>query len=250
MGPILGSLVNLQTIEKELRSTSKRLKKCQRTVVAQQHRLEQLQMALQARRDDIMQNRKQCDILELDLKQREEDISKMRIALNSARTNKDYSIMLTSINTSKADKSKLEDRILTLISQIDALQSQQKEIEENIVTETQRLEEIRKDSQQQAAEIQKELDQLQARKEQASKAIPAKQLTLFERLSHRYDGEVLAEVQKMNNSKRSEYICGGCFMKVPLEAFNALSTKDEVQICPNCGRILVLDMNPAQQPTQ
>jgi len=35
-------------------------------------------------------------------------------------------------------------------------------------------------------------------------------------------------------------------MKVPLEVANSLMTRDDVIICPTCGRILVLDKNPKQ----
>jgi predicted nucleic acid-binding Zn-ribbon protein len=38
--------------------------------------------------------------------------------------------------------------------------------------------------------------------------------------------------------KRDEYLCSGCNMKVTLEVINALQTRDELQTCKVCGRIL------------
>lgn len=248
MGPILGSLVNLQSIERSLRKVRQRRKKSKQTVLFQERQIEQLKASLDAKREEIKLTRLQFSRLELELQGKEADISKMRVALNTAKTNKDYSVILTRINTDKADKAKLEDQILGLMTQIEADQSSCQEIEVGIVTEQQRLEEIRAEARQKASVIQAELDALESQRSEATKQVPPKELTQFERLAVRFDGEVLAEVSK-RNGPRGDSTCGGCYMKVTLEVVNSLMTKDEALACNNCGRILVLDANPKQQAT-
>ena len=49
----------------------------------------------------------------------------------------------------------------------------------------------------------------------------------------------MADVQKPH-PKRDEFVCGGCHMTITAEAVNALMTRDELQTCNNCGRILYL----------
>ena len=248
MGPILSSLVTLQGVEGELRKTQKNLKKIQQVVLRQQHLITQLQNALIAKRNEIKLTRMQHDRLELELRTREDEITKSRIVLNQARTNKDYSAILTRINTQKADKSKLEDQILSLMGQIDTDQSALREIETKINVEQQKLDELERQSQEKQQAAQKSLDDLLKQRQEASIHVPGEQRDLFERLAERYDGEVLAQVERSEN-RRSEQTCGGCFMSIPLEIVNALMSRDDVQVCANCGRILVLDMNPKQQPT-
>jgi len=244
----LGSLVSLQVIELEVRVTSKKLRKCEQVLKIQEQRLEQLRAALKAKHEEIKLTRMQYDKLELDLKSREEEIAKMRVALNSARTNKDYSAILTTINTNKASKSKLEDQILVLINQMEADEAVSKQIVEDIGTEEEHLVELRGTIEQQRAEIQTEAERLAARREAALREVPAEPRAMFERLADRYDGEVLAEVEKMSGSKRGDHLCRGCYIKIPLESVNALMTRDEVVVCPNCGRFLVLDMKASEQP--
>jgi predicted nucleic acid-binding Zn-ribbon protein len=70
----------------------------------------------------------------------------------------------------------------------------------------------------------------------------------FERACERHDGEALALIQKAH-PKRAEYTCTGCHMSVTLETINALQTKDEVQLCQHCQRILYLEA-PAGVSTQ
>jgi len=248
MGPILSSLVILQGVEGELRKTQKKLKQIQQVVLKQQHHITQLQNAHAAKKEEIKLTLMHHDKLELELRAREDGITKSRVALNQARTNKDYSAILTKINTQKADKSKLEDQILNLMGQIDTDQAALREIEAGIQADQQKLEEVEKQSQAKQQVEQKILDDLLKRRQDASEHVPGEQRALFDRLAERYDGEVLAKIVP-NEKRRSEHTCGGCFMSIPLEIVNALMSRDDVQTCANCGRILVLDMNPKQQPT-
>ena len=249
MGPILSSLVSLQAIETDLRKTQQRLKQTQQVVLRQEQQIQRLRDAVSAKREEIKLTRMQRDKLELELKIREDEVSKYRAALNQARTNKDYSAILTRINTHKADKSKLEDQILSLMGQIDADQLACREIEENIETESQHLTEIKEQAEGKRLVMQKDLDSLQARRETAAVAVPAKEMSMFDRLADRFNGEVLAQVSQLNG-KKGDHSCGGCFMKVTLESVNSLMTRDEVLTCPSCGRILVLDLAVKQEPTK
>lgn len=248
MGPTLSSLVDLQAIETKVRKTRKELKRGQQQVKRQQIKIEQLEAALHAKTEEIKLTTMQCDKLDLELRSRDEEVTKLRVQLNSAKTNKEYSTILTQINTEKADNSKLEDQQIKLLTQIDSDKAARKEMEESIEKEKQNLAEVKAKIEQQQASVEDELNkQLQIRQDIYSR-VPLKYQTLFDRLAERYDGEVLAVVTKMNGSK-TEYSCEGCYMKVPLESVNSLMTRDEVVTCPSCGRMLVLDKNPKQQPT-
>lgn len=248
MGPILSSLIDLQAIETKIRKTEKELKKGQEVIDKQRHRIEQFRAAIVAKREEIKLSRMQNDKLELDLKMQDESIARMRVALNSAKTNKEYSTVLTKINTDKANNAKLEDQILALITQIDGDTAACTEIEENIEVETRRLENISKEIESRQETIKAKLRESNLQRREAYEKVSVKSQNLFDRLADRYDGEVLVVVDQMNGPK-GVYSCGGCYMKVPLEVVNSLMSRDDMIICSNCGRILVLDMNPKQQAT-
>jgi len=249
MGPILNALVTLQAIENELRTIKQRLQKTRRKVKLQEQRIDQLTAALQAKHEEIKMTRLQSSKLELELKSREEEINKYRVALNNAKTNKDYSAILTRINTDKAEKSKLEEQVLALMGQIETSQGQCRQIEKDLGEEKDRLETIKTESAAGVEQLERNLENVEAHKAEAIEAVGPTERELFERLAQRYNGEVLAEVETSSNRRSNDYTCGGCYMGITLECVNSLMTKDEVVICPNCGRILVLDKNPSQQPT-
>ena len=47
----------------------------------------------------------------------------------------------------------------------------------------------------------------------------------------------MAAVTRMH-PRREHFICSGCKINVTLDVVNSLQTRDEVQLCPSCGRIL------------
>jgi len=247
MGPLLSSLVDLQLVETQLRQKRKKLKKGQQLIQAQEQRIKQHEGALQAKYEEIKLTRLQYGKLEMELKVREERITKLRVALNTARTNKDYSTILTQMNTDKAGKSKLEDQILTLMTQLDTDQLTCRDLEKSIEQEKARLAEVIGEVQSSQKLVQCELDLLIHKRQKVGSQVPAKELSMFERLADRFDGQVLAEVEQLNG-RRGDHSCGGCYMSITLESVNALMTHDDVIACPNCGRILVLNLKANQQP--
>ena len=237
MGPVLSSLVDLQAVENDLRTTRAKLKKANQTLLRQQNKIKQLQESIISYKEQIKTTRMDYDRLELDRKSREDDIAKMRIALNSARTNKEYSSVLSRINTDKADLSKLEEQMLQIMMDIEDKQKEVQSLDEQVNTETETLKTIQEELESKRDGIQNEIDKLEAKKDDLSVAIDPKYRELFDRLADRYDGEGMAEVQQ------KEKICGGCYMGTPLELINRLLTRDEVITCPSCGRIMYMHLN-------
>jgi hypothetical protein len=245
MGSLMRSLIHLQQTEMKLREARAKLKNSQKIILRQEHIIKQHQAAVAAKTEEIKLTRLQSGKLELALKTEEDEIAKLRVALNSAKTNKEYSTILTRLNTDKADKSKLEEQILTLMNQVEADQLECRGAETAMQQDQQRLDEIRSECEEQQAKIQTEIDRLNSNCRQAADEVPSKERDMFTRLADRFEGEVLVEVAK--TSRKDEHTCGGCYMSIPLERVNALMTKDEIVACPSCGRLLALDLNPAEQ---
>ena len=68
--------------------------------------------------------------MELELKQRDESIAKLRASLNTAKTNKEYATILTQMNMTKADNSKIESQVLELFNDIETDSAEKQKIQE------------------------------------------------------------------------------------------------------------------------
>ena len=239
MGPVLLGLKKLQSVEHRLRAVKLKLIRCRRSVIFQENQLRTLQNELEAKQEEIKLTRIQTDRMELELKSRDERISRLRARLNLAKTNKEYSATLTELNTSKADNSKIENQILDLMKNMESDEDECAEIRNQINEQKEKLEELRKGTEDKTVGLESEINDIQAEWNQAAKNIPPEVLDVFNRVAETYDGEALATATRQNE-KVEIFSCDGCFMGIPAEIVNQLMTKDEIIRCSNCTRILVL----------
>ncbi|MFA5553509.1 MAG: C4-type zinc ribbon domain-containing protein [Phycisphaerae bacterium] len=239
MGPILTGLFKLQSVETRLRAAKAKLARCRRNVIVQENQIRTLTNNLESKKEEIMLTKVQADRLELELKSRDDAVNHLRAALNTSKTNKEYAAVLTQLNTTRADNSKIESQILDLMKDIEIDEQECKKIEEQIEDQKKILEHTRAEAENLGTKYQAEIDQIQAEWESASKEIPADALEVFKRVAETYDGEALAIIEEQEG-KTSAYSCGGCFMGLTHETVNLLMTKDDIIRCPICSRILVL----------
>jgi len=152
---------------------------------------------------------------------------------------KEYSAILTELNTAKADNTKLESEVLGLMKNIEADEGHCLEIQAQIDEQKTKLEEIRKSAEEQAVKLENDVEEIKVEWKQAAGAVPAEVLEIFQRTADTYDGEAIADVE-MHDERTEVYSCGGCFMRIPAETVNQLMTRDEILRCTSCSRILVL----------
>jgi len=239
MGPVLHGLIKLQRVENRLRAVKSKLSRCRRSVLFQENQLRSLQNELEAKQEEVKLTRVQIDRLELELKEHDAHIAKLRAALNLAKTNKEYSALLTELNMSKADDSKIENQVLDLMKNVETDEASCREIHGQIDEQKGKLAELRKDTEAKATEFEKQIKEIQVDWDAAAEKIPPETLEVFDRVAETYDGEALAVAGKQNEQVEV-FSCGGCFMGLPVETVNRLMTKDEIIRCSNCTRILIL----------
>jgi predicted nucleic acid-binding Zn-ribbon protein len=239
MGPLLNALARLQSVENRLRIAKNKLARCRRNVIIQENYIRTLTSNLEAKKEEIQLTKVQSDRLELELKSRDETISRLRASLNTAKTNKEYAAVLTQLNTTKADTSKIEAQVLDLMKDVEADEAERKKIEEQVEQQKKTLEQTRTEAEQLSVKYQAEIDQIQSEWNDAAKDVPPDALEIFKRVAETYDGEALAKVEQQEE-RSTAYSCGGCFMSITPETVNLLMTKDDIIRCPNCTRILVL----------
>ncbi len=240
MAALLQSLQDLQQVEMKLHALRDKIDAKRRQVRAYDRKLKRFESEVQEIKDKIM--RKQAEVAqhELDIKTHDEEVAKLREALNRSKTNKEYAAILSQINTDKADTSKVEDRILEILTEIETLKQEQAVLVEKQGVENKKLESAKREADSFSQTSSDELGALERGREQAASDVPPEALALFERASERHDGEVLAAVLQPH-PKRQEFICEGCNMTVTLEQYVSLKGRDSIQVCQNCSRVLVLE---------
>lgn len=240
MGATLDALYRLQTLENQLLDLRRKIRARQRAVRGCRKRIEDIEATLAAKREQLKRDQADADRQELDRKAREADIARHREALNRAKTNKEYAAILTQLNTEKADNAKIEDRVLAMLGAVDQARKSIQEYEELKTKEIERLRELEAAATEYEASVRAEVQALEERREDEAEHISPDIVRTFIRVAEHHDGEAMAVVVQAN-PRRAEYVCGGCNMSITLEHVSALRSRDEIQTCNNCGRILYLD---------
>ena len=247
MGPMLLALTHLQSIERQLAHVRGRLRTRRGAVVAQEKRIEQLNADNQAMLDKALVRRKDADRLELDLREKEAQVAKLRTSLNTTKTNKEYAALLTQINSTKADNAKVEEEVLKIMTDVDAIKAQAAKAQEGIAAEVKRLEDLKAASEAEIAKLNTMFADLTAKRAEAAKSVPRDILSIFDRIAESNDGDAMATVEVQGRRPPFEYTCGGCYMSLNAEHANALRTRDEIRTCDNCGRILFIEVKAEGQ---
>ncbi len=237
MGAMLDALLALQDIELQVVDIRRQLAARQRNVKQQAARLRAAEETLAAERAEFKRTQVQMDDVDVDLKSRSAHISRLRDNLNTVRTNKEYAAVLSQLNNEKADVTRLESRAFELLAAVEARKKAVAEHEEAVQHEAQRVAALESQVAHAQTSFTDRLAALERQRAAAGRDLDAKALELFNRISERYDGEVMARVVQMH-PRRQEYLCEGCNMSLAAERANALLTRDEVITCDNCGRIL------------
>ncbi len=240
MGATLDALHRLQSIENRLRIVREQIESRRRTVHARQRRIAKLEQEIADTHRAIQQTQIASDRLELDRKTREEHLAKLREALNRTKSNKEYAAFLTQLNTEKVDILKIEDHVLAALAKVDEEKKKIAATQASLDKEKAQLAEVAQTSSEAEMRLTAQLKELDEQRADAAAQIAPSVLALFERACERHEGEAMARLEQVH-PKRAEFVCSGCSMSIPLEIINSLQSRDEVQQCQTCSRILYLD---------
>jgi len=244
MGTTLSALQRLQTIETQLAEVRNRIEAKKRRVRAQERKLSEMDDQIAHEQKQLRARQIEADRLELDFKTREAAVNKLREALNSAKTNKEYAAILTELNTSKVDLTKIEERWLAASGELEEFRKNISASGDTRTTEEAKLAKLREDVSAIEASSKARLDELTAKRDAAAAEVPPGALQLFQRVAANNDGVALAMVIR-TNPKREEYACEQCNMSITLQQVNTLMSRDDPVTCNTCGHILLLESHAA-----
>jgi predicted nucleic acid-binding Zn-ribbon protein len=240
MGGTVEAFRRLQAVELKLAVIRREREARTRRIEAQKKVAKKAEERLQDEKRQRRERQVQIDGVQLEVSTREESVAKHRVALNKAKTNKEYASILTAMNTEKADNTRLEEEILKGMEEIQAFDQRIAQYEADLHKQIQLVAAAEKALQEYESLTAEEWTRLQGEKVAASAGLSPDALASFTRNAERHDGEAMAAVVRLH-PKRDEWACSGCNIKVTLEVVNALQTRDDIQVCKVCGRVLYFD---------
>ncbi|MBI3601403.1 MAG: hypothetical protein HY209_00680 [Candidatus Omnitrophica bacterium] len=168
-----------------------------------------------------------------ELKSKEEAILKADGQLFQLKTNKEYQAKLLEIESLKADKSLVEEKILLGFDQIEAARKAV-EVEKAVVASYEK--EFQAKKKEADGMIAVANDQLKVKESQRSRLTPDVRpdiLSRYERILQKKEGLAIVPVKN--------HACGRCFMHLTEQLIHEIKMHDQLVACDACARLLYLE---------
>jgi predicted nucleic acid-binding Zn-ribbon protein len=222
----------LQLLDTELRTLKEKLGHIPARVSDLKKAAAGIKADLDQAKQDIVEHKKQYKLCEVELKGTEEKVAGYSVQLYSAKTNEQYKAFLKEIETQKKAKSGIEDRMIVIMEESEALDRKVKENEKQSVeleAETARKVELLETEKQ---ELEAAIAAREKQREATAAEIPAELLKRYERVRSSKGGIAVAAVRKER--------CSGCLSPIPAQRILEVERQDRLYLCEACGRILIV----------
>jgi uncharacterized protein len=222
----------LQQLDTELRTLSEKLSQIPSRVNDLKKTAAAIKADLDKAKTDIIEHKKQSKLCELELKGTEEKVAGYSVQLYSAKTNEQYKAFLKEIETQKKQKNSIEDRMIVLMEETEALdrkvKANEKESAELESETTRKVEMIENEKK----ELEDAIATRQQQRETTAAAIPDELIKRYERVRASKGGIAVATVRKER--------CSGCLSPIPAQRIVEVDRQDRLYLCEACGRILIV----------
>ncbi len=225
----LDILRTLHRIHKQLTDLKDRRDRGPRQIRAGEAGIKQREEDVHKLREELKAMRQNIDRQQLQMKSNEQKIKELDTKLNTAATNREYQILKDQIAADKMANSVLEDEIIEMMEQVDAFQLKIKEAEAVFKTTQEKVAISRKSVEGQAVSIQSDIERLEGELKQCEAELPELIRDTYLRMVRQKGEDALAEVV--------EGACTGCYQQVPVNV-QANIRLLQPSFCRSCGRLL------------
>jgi uncharacterized protein len=170
---------------------------------------------------------------EMELMQKEMQIKKLDGQLSQVKTNKEYAALQQEIASLKADNSLLEEGIIHIMDEVDAVKEEVRKEKEKFVSVTKSFQDRDNEMAGQEKTLQGRLLDLKKQREESVAQLPPELRELYNRIALKKQGLALAVV--------SGEVCAACQMKLRPQLINEIRLGEQIIVCENCSRILYFE---------
>ncbi len=227
---VLEQLLVLQERDRQLTLLAEELAAIPPQRAEARARVEAARAAVETGRSQAMHLESRRKELEMEVESRKQLIEKYSLQQFQTRRNEEYRALAQEIEACRTAISQLEDQQLELMEQADQVQQQ-------VATARRELEQVQQDTARVLAELdarerhlRQQFEELQRGRAALAGQVEPGLLSRYDRLRRHKGPKVVVGVEHGT--------CGGCHVGLPAQLLIACRAPQEINQCPNCGRIL------------
>jgi predicted nucleic acid-binding Zn-ribbon protein len=231
--PVIEALKALQYVDKQIWDLDRRRADRPRALEGKRRELAAKEQALAAHVDQRKAAEKDADRANLDLKTVEEQLQKLEVARNTAKTNAEYQAFTNQIGDRKHEISKHEDVVLAAIARVEEAVARTGGFEAEVRRVQGELAALEAEVQKEVAYIDERIGELRATRQGKAGGIEAEALARYDQILQKRAGQALAGVIRG--------ACQGCGGTLTPQEQNRLLKDSGIVYCRHCSRILFND---------
>ncbi|MHC4922533.1 MAG: zinc ribbon domain-containing protein [Planctomycetota bacterium] len=236
-------LSRLQGMDSQIRRMKMELDEKPKLLAHERQMMDEAKARLAAAEARVLESHKAADRKDLEIGTRKENILKLEGQLNTATSNKVYSDLLLSIRGHKADIEKIEEDILILMDETEALEADVERVRMEVRNAEEEFNEAEKRMKAECDVVQGDLDKKQGVRDLLASEVDAEALDIYDKVRGSRAG---IGITGLEVDREGTHFCKACQMNVNLQDVNvALRGKTIVQ-CRSCDRILFVESLPTQ----
>ena len=235
MNVSVGPLRELHELHQRVSRLRTQLERGPRQVEAKRNLLNQRAELLDKTKAELKSIKVKSHERETERKAFEGRISQLQMQINTAKSNKEYTTLVSEKETAVKARTAVEDQVLELLLQEEEKAKEMKLLESEVSRLQQELTELTASTARQEQELAAKLAETESRLKSSEAALPSEMRDVYRRLVDRRGDDALAQA--------SNGTCTGCYTGITPQMQNQLLI-NELVLCKSCGRILYQSDSP------
>ena len=230
MQEILSQLVELQKMDIRIAEIESIITDMPQQVKALEEKLEKALKGHDAIQHELQENKNTYSILEKDLYSKKELLVNSQKKITSVQNNKEYEAGLREIDTLKKSILDGEAKLKEMTTLNFKYESEYASITELMQNIEQQLNELKNHKVDEDKELQDELKEIKAKREEFTLGMKKSILAKYDRVRTHRNNIGIASVE--------DEVCNGCYMRIPPQLYVEVKQDKNINSCPHCQRIL------------
>ena len=229
----LQQLVDLQKIDDQISEHKIILADIPLQLESARGELEEKKNILKVVTDEVETLQKQRKDLELEVQGENDHMAKAKTKLPSVKTNKEYTAILAEIDTIKEKVSKIEDKELEVMENLEIKAKEIPGVENKCKEEDTTFNAYRLKKETEEKRFKQELEDLMIKRKNVSAQLDLPTLKNYEKIFTSREGRAVAGLR--------ENVCQGCFQQVLPQTVIDVKIGEKIHQCNGCMRFLYWD---------
>ncbi|MEM1224816.1 MAG: phospholipase [Planctomycetota bacterium] len=224
-------LRTLHRIHKQKADLAGQLRRCPLQIQAIQSSVDQAKADVEAVAEELKKTRLTCDEKQLQLQSREDHVEQLQAKLNTAATNKEFSLLKDQIAADEQANSVQNDEIFEVLERIDAVELKLQAAQQTLFDQEAEAADRWKVIEARMDDLRQDLARVEDQLQAAEKEIPSAMRSDYERIIVSRGEEALAPIESGS--------CGHCYQTLTAQLIDQVHLSKLVR-CPNCNAFLYL----------